>query len=171
DEMLRGNNINAEESTAISDAMVRISEFCDTLNTSFEGIGNLLQSLEKNNDSITRIAKQTHLLSLNAAVEASRSGEAGRSFSVVADEIRDLAQSSHAMADESDLNRTEIVNAVKNLIEKTIELTKDIADINDRLTNLAASTEEIVAETDVVKNVSVNVKSKLEELNQSESVF
>lgn len=90
---------------------------------------------------------------------------------MVADEIRDLAQSSHAMADESDLNRTEIVNAVKNLIEKTIELTKDIADINDRLTNLAASTEEIVAETDVVKNVSVNVKSKLEELNQSESVF
>lgn len=171
DEMLRGNNINAEESTAISDAMVRISEFCDTLNISFEGIGNLLQSLEKNNDSITRIAKQTHLLSLNAAVEASRSGEAGRSFSVVADEIRDLAQSSHAMADESDLNRTEIVNAVKNLIEKTIELTKDIADINDRLTNLAASTEEIVAETDVVKNVSVNVKSKLEELNQSESFF
>ena len=90
---------------------------------------------------------------------------------MVADEIRDLAQSSHAMAEESDLNRTEIVNAVKNLIEKTIELTKDIADINDRLTNLAASTEEIVAETDVVKNVSVNVKSKLEELNQSESVF
>ena len=90
---------------------------------------------------------------------------------MVADEIRDLAQSSHAMADESDLNRTEIVNAVKNLIEKTIELTKDIADINDRLTNLAASTEEIVAETDIVKNVSVNVKSKLEELNQSESVF
>ena len=82
-----------------------------------------------------------------------------------------MAQSSHAMAEESDLNRTEIVNAVKNLIEKTIELTKDIADINDRLTNLAASTEEIVAETDVVKNVSVNVKSKLEELNQSESVF
>lgn len=170
DEMLRGNSINAEESTAISDAMVKISEFCDTLNTSFTGIETLLQSLEKNNDSITRIAKQTHLLSLNAAVEASRSGEAGRGFSVVADEIRDLAHSSHAMADESNLNRTEIVKAIKNLMEETIELTRDITDINDRLTNLAASTEEIVAEADVVKNISVNVKDKLEELNENESV-
>lgn len=170
DEMLRGNNINAEESTAISDAMVKISQFSDTLNASFEEIETLLQSLENNNDGITRIAKQTHLLSLNAAVEASRSGEAGRGFSVVADEIRDLAQSSHAMADESDLNRTEIVKAIKDLMEKTIELTRDITDINDRLTNLAASTEEIVAEADVVKTVSVNVKDKLEELNRNETV-
>lgn len=167
DEMLRGNNINAEESTAISDAMVKISEFCDNLNESFRGIETILESLEDNNDSITRIAKQTHLLSLNAAVEAARSGEAGKSFSVVADEIRNLAQSSHAMADESDLNRTEIVKAVKELMEETIELTRNIADINDRLTNLAASTEEIVAEADVVKNISVHVKDKLEELNQN----
>lgn len=168
EEMLRGNNVNAEESTAISDAMVNISEFCDTLNTSFEGIGTLLESLEDNNDGITRIAKQTHLLSLNAAVEASRSGEAGKGFSVVADEIRNLAQSSHAMADESNLNRTEIVKAVKDLMEETIELTRDITDINDRLTNLAACTEEIVAEADVVKNVFGNVRDRLEELNKNE---
>ena len=170
DEMLKGNSINAEESTAISDAMVKISEFCDTLNTSFEGIKALLESLEKNNDSITKIAKQTHLLSLNAAVEASRSGETGRGFSVVADEIRNLAQSSHAMADESNLNRTEIVKAIKKLMEETIELTRDITNINDRLTNLAASTEEIVAEADVVKGISVNVKDKLQELNQTEAL-
>ena len=171
DEMLRGNDINAEESTAISDAMVKISEFCDTLNNSFQEIESLLKGLENNNDNITRIAKQTHLLSLNAAVEASRSGEAGRGFSVVADEIRDLAQSSHAMADESDLNRKEIVDAVKELMEKTVELTHDIAKINDRLTNLAASTEEILAESDVVKNVSGNVKNRLQELNKSENVL
>ncbi len=171
DEMLRGNNINAEESTAISDAMVKISEFCDTLNASFEGIETLLQSLENNNDHITRTARQTHLLSLNAAVEASRSGEAGRGFSVVAEEIRNLAESSHAMADESDLNRTEIVKAIKNLMDETVELTHDITDINDRLTNLAASTEEIVAEADVVKNISHSVKEKLEELNSNEASY
>lgn len=166
DEMLRGNNINAEESTAISAAMGKISGFCDTLNESFGGIENLLQGLESNNANITRIANQTNLLSLNAAVEASRSGEAGKGFAVVAAEIKTLSQSSRAMADESDLNRTEIVKAIQNLMNEAIELTQAITDINERLTNLAASTEEIVAEADVVKNISYNVKDKLEELNQ-----
>lgn len=168
DEMLRGNNINAEESNAISAAMVKIAEFCDVLNTSFEGIGVLLQSLESNNNHIARIANQTNLLSLNAAVEASRSGEAGRGFAVVADEIKTLSQSSRAMADESDLNRTEIVKAIKMLMKEAEDLTHAISDINERLTNLAASTEEIVAEADVVKNISYSVKDKLEELNQNE---
>ena len=56
DEMQRGNNVNATESTEISGAMVRISEFCDMLNTSFEGIGKLLQELENNNLNVAKIA-------------------------------------------------------------------------------------------------------------------
>lgn len=167
DEMLKGNNINAEESTEISGSMMKISEFCDTLNASFESIGTLLHSLENNNLGIEKIANQTNLLSLNAAVEASRSGEAGRGFSVVADEIKALSESSRAMANESDLNRIEIMKAVKMLMEEADELTHAIKDINDRLSNLAACTEEIVAEADVVKNISEGVKGKLAELNQS----
>lgn len=120
---------------------------------------------EKNNNKITQIAKQTNLLSLNAAVEASRSGDAGKSFGVVADEIKTLAEASRAMADESDINRIEIVEGIQMLLKETVELTHSIADINDRLTNLAASTQEIVAETDVVKSISVNVRERLEELN------
>jgi len=145
--------------------MIKVSEFCGTLGRSLAGIEELLNQLEKNNESISRIASQTTILSLNAAVEASRSGAAGKGFAVVADEVKALAESSRLLAEHSDSNRVEIVAAIWKLMQETEELTHSIADINDRLTNLAACTQEVFAESDVVKGISGTVKSRLENLS------
>lgn len=168
DGMLQGNTVNAEESSAVSAAVVKVSEFCNTLEKSFADMEALLNELEKNNKHITKIAQQSDLLAMNATVEASRNGAVGKGFGVVASEIKALAEMSRSLANESDGNRAEIVEAVRMLLEETKTLTQSIAEINDRLTNLAASTQEIVAEADVVKSISENVKVRLEELNRTE---
>ncbi len=82
-------------------------------------------------DTISEIAGQTRLLSLNASIEAARAGEQGRGFAVVADEIGKLAQDSTAAVQ----NIVQIVGEIRSAVDdmlKTMNVTSDF--INELVT-------------------------------------
>lgn len=92
------------------------------------------------------IADRTRLIGLNAAIEAARAGEFGRSFSVVAEEVRKLADKSQQSVQEAN----EILGHLQGSIK---ELLNFINDIHSTTLNQAAASEQIAASTEEITAV------------------
>src|SRR5262249_12108596 len=93
-----------------------------------------LKSVETSLTEIDKINRQTNLLALNAKIEAARAGEAGRGFSIVADEVRDLAQTVNNLS--SMIKRQ--INLIGAGLRNSHTLLKDIACVDTSEENLNA---------------------------------
>lgn len=172
EQMEKGNNANADESTGISQEIQEVASFCQVLEGSLAEINNLLKELERNNNSVVSIANKTNLLALNASIEAARAGEAGRGFAVVAKEINSLAGSSKKTAGSSNESKVKIEEAIGGIMKNAEKLLEVVGYVSERTQNLAASTEEMAAASTSVSESSESIKEMLGQLvTQSSGTF
>ncbi len=125
----------------------------EKMKTVFERVddaGNLVFQLEGKTSHVHQItemihsvAQRTNLLSLNASIEAARAGEAGRGFSVVADEIRKLAESAGRSAEEISKLVHEIQSETAQVADEMRQANVVISEGRDDVNTIASSLEQI----------------------------
>jgi methyl-accepting chemotaxis protein len=103
------------------ETLLDIREVVQTSAMQVQHLARLSESITDFIDLIKQISSQTNLLALNAAIEAARAGEHGRGFAVVAEEVRRLADSSSAAAE--DVTKTvEYIRGQVREVSATMEL-------------------------------------------------
>ena len=130
---------------------VEIANVQEEITQAAEDTRSQTENTLKMSELVMTISKQTNLLSLNASIEAARAGEAGRGFSVVAEEVRKLADSSRDAA-------SKIFEALESMEKAASHITERIKSINGLIENQAANMKEISASVEEAKAMSDSIE-------------
>ena len=162
-EMTSQTGMNAENATQASQLAAQARISAEKGNAE---MGNMVRAMNDINESAASISKiikaideiafQTNLLALNAAVEAARAGVHGKGFTVVAEEVRNLAQRSAAAAKET-------AEMIEDSIKKTGVGTKIAEDTSKALEEIVIGSTKV---TDLIGEIAAASKEQAQGIGQ-----
>lgn len=173
DEVYRKIETGQNELTAIRELSDQTISISRQMQADMDELINIINQISNVISGIDSISMQTNLLALNASVEAARAGEAGKGFSVVANEIRALAEDTQKMtrnmgsfvdnmknaSRQSISSSTSTIESLASMAEKighVWELNNDsqryISNVNESVSSIAAVSEEISSSMTEMEN-------------------
>ena len=149
------------------DVMASMQSINSQIRTTNDSVKNIAQA----SGMITEIAEQTHLLSLNASIEAARAGDYGKGFSVVATEIGVLS----AQSKEAAVTINKIVEALVGESQNSVDTIEALSDSvqaqNHQLTTTKADMDSVVVNVNNIEGSTKMIADKIHLLNDLKTSF
>lgn len=190
-EMATGVDSNAKSAMETEHIARNMQERIEDVHQKALNVAKTVNGIVDKINVIGEIAMQTNILALNAAVEAARAGEHGRGFSVVAAEVRKLAERSRASAQEiqtlsaeaveATTQASEALSAVLPEVARTVQLVQDISgasqeqhtsveqinvaiqQLNNIVQQNAATSEEMATSAEEMDAQAIQLRSAVEQ--------
>ncbi|SFI19541.1 Methyl-accepting chemotaxis protein (MCP) signalling domain-containing protein [Tindallia magadiensis] len=154
----KGIDLTLNEAKAIESLMSETAEEVNNLE-------HLLMMISEMSNEIKAISEQTNLLSLNASIEAARSGSAGHGFAVVAQEVKKLAEESDETSQRIGDHLDQIKKSFKNLQQGAFTCAKQSVSIKNQSENAGKELTTIQSSMEEITTQIHRISSSMEEQN------
>ncbi len=131
------NNVN--QTADIASRTARTAEVTTAAVADLEASSRVI---EKVVEVIQDLADQTSLLALNATIESARAGEAGKSFAVVASEVKELARQTAGATTNIEKSVAEIKSSINGVVNSAGDITCSVGEVSSMMSTIAAAIEE-----------------------------
>lgn len=151
-----------EQMAALGQTSMQVQQSYDAMAETFSHLETAIKEIQQSMSKIVSIAEQTNILAINASIEAARAGSEGRSFSVVATQVKQLAEEIQLLAGEVDNGVNEVEHRANELSESISASQQTLGQGADIVAQTEGSFEKITAAAEGAVSVQTGISGVIE---------